>query len=77
VVVGGKPIRLRPDGTFSFRFSLPDGQYPLRVTAQAADRTEMRSANLEFSRSTDYQGDVGQHPQDSALRPPRPENLTP
>jgi hypothetical protein len=29
VTVGGRPLRLRPDGTFSCRFSLPDGEYEL------------------------------------------------
>src|SRR6185436_16351739 len=26
VTIGGRTIQLRPDGTFSFRFALPDGQ---------------------------------------------------
>ena len=53
---------LRPDGTFSYRFSLPDGRYELPAVATSADGTDSRSAGLEFSRSTEYRGDVGNHP---------------
>ncbi|HMP82566.1 MAG TPA: DUF4912 domain-containing protein [Verrucomicrobiota bacterium] len=73
VTVGGRPVKLRPDGTFSFRFSLPDGQYELPVVAVSADGTEGCGAELKFSRSTELRGDVGVHPQDAALKPPSPE----
>jgi hypothetical protein len=70
VTLAGRPIRLRPDGTFSFRFALPDGQYELPAVAVSADGTDGRKADLAFSRSTDYTGEVGAHPQDPQLRPP-------
>lgn len=70
VTIGGRPVKLRPDGSFSFRFALPDGQYELPVTAVSADNTEARHADVKFSRATDYVGDVGQHPQDPALKVP-------
>ncbi|HXJ55893.1 MAG TPA: DUF4912 domain-containing protein [Verrucomicrobiae bacterium] len=75
VTIGGRTIRLRPDGTFSYRFSLPDGQYDLPAVATSADGTDSRSAGLKFSRTTQYQGDVQKHPQDPSLRPPSPEHV--
>lgn len=75
VTIGGEPVKLRPDGSFSYRFALPDGQYELPVTATSADGTEARHADLKFSRATECIGDVGQHPQDPALKPPTPENV--
>jgi len=76
VTIGGRAVKLRPDGSFSFRFALPDGQYELPVTAVSSDNTEARHADLKFSRATGYIGEVGQHPQDPALKPPTPENAT-
>ncbi len=73
VRIAGRPIRLRSDGSFSFRFSLPDGDYDLPITARAAHGEE-RSAELRFYRSSQYAGQVGAHPQDPALKPPLPEN---
>ena len=70
VTIGGRTIRLRPDGSFSYRFSLPDGHYELPAVATSADGTDTRSAELEFSRQTAYHGDVKAHPQDAALKPP-------
>ena len=70
VTIGGRAIKLRPDGSFSFRFALPDGDYSLPAVAVSADGDDSRCAALKFSRSTDYQGDVGRHPQDPALKPP-------
>lgn len=75
VTLGGNQIKLRPDGSFSYRFSLPDGKYDLPAVAVSADGTDGRVAELKFSRRTDYQGDVGAHPQDPSLKPPLPENV--
>jgi uncharacterized protein len=71
VTIDERPVKLRPDGSFSFRFSLPDGQYSLPAAAHSADGVETRRAHLKFSRDTAYQGDVGAHPQDQNLKPPR------
>jgi len=68
VTIGGRVIKLRPDGTFSFRFALPDGEYELPAVAVSADKTDGRAAELKFSRSTEYRGDVGAHPQDPSLQ---------
>lgn len=75
VTLGGNQIKLRPDGSFTYRFSLPDGKYDLPAVAVSADGTDGRAADLKFSRSTEYLGDVGQHPQDPSLKPPLPENV--
>jgi hypothetical protein len=70
VTIGDRKIKLRPDGSFSFRFALPDGDYQLPAAAHSADGEETRSADLRFHRGTAYQGEVGVHPQDKNLRPP-------
>lgn len=75
VTIGGRKIQLRPDGSFSYRFSLPDGQYELPAIATSADGTDSRSAGLKFSRHTVYHGDVKAHPQDPALKIPSPANV--
>jgi uncharacterized protein len=75
VSIGRRPIRLREDGTFSYRFVLPDGAYELPVVAIAQDRHDGRAAELRFSRATRYSGEVGAHPQDPRLKAPAPENL--
>jgi uncharacterized protein len=69
VAIGGRPIELRADGSFSYRFSLPDGEYRLPIAA--ISRTgEQRGATLEFFRKTSTSGTVGVHPQDPGLVPP-------
>ena len=75
VTLGGHEIKLRPDGSFSYRFSLPDGKYDMPAVAVSADGDDARAAELKFMRATEYLGDVGAHPQDPALKPPLPENL--
>ena len=75
VTIGERRIRLRPDGSFSYRFALPDGNYELPITAVSVD-DDRRHVALSFSRNTVSRGEVGKHPQDPALRPPAVENLT-
>lgn len=75
VTIGGQQIKLRPDGSFTFRFSLPDGTFELPAVAVSADGTEARAAELKLSRETTHQGEVGTHPQDPSLKPPLPGNL--
>jgi hypothetical protein len=75
VTIGGRKIRLRPDGTFSYRFAFPDGNYELPIVAVSADGTDGRGAEMKFARETEFRGDVGVHPQDSALKNPLPENV--
>ena len=68
VSIGGRKIKLRPDGSFSYRFALPDGRYEMPVVAVSADGTDGRAAEMKFSRGTEYRGHVGAHPQDPALQ---------
>jgi uncharacterized protein len=75
VSIAGQPVKLRPDGSFNFRFALPDGQYELPVVAVSSDETDGRGAELKFTRSTEFRGDVGAHPQDPTLNPPTPDNV--
>ncbi|HVM50490.1 MAG TPA: DUF4912 domain-containing protein [Candidatus Acidoferrum sp.] len=74
VTIDGKPIELRDDGTFSFRFALPDGEYHLHVSAQSTGG-DLRSADLRFARRSGYAGEVGAAPQDPLLKTPAAENL--
>ncbi|MBA4148249.1 MAG: DUF4912 domain-containing protein [Verrucomicrobia bacterium] len=76
VTIGDRQIKLRPDGTFSYRFILPDGDYHLPAQATSVDGDDTRSAGLKFTRKTDYRGDVGEHPQDPNMRAPRVENIS-
>ncbi len=75
VTLGGNPVKLRPDGSFSFRFALPDGNYDLPAVAVSADGTDARAADLKFSRQTEYLGEVGIHPQDPSLKAPLADNI--
>ena len=58
VTIGGRKIRLRPDGTFSYRFALPDGKFDLPAIATNAAGNDARAAELR---------DLLRHP--AALRP--------
>jgi uncharacterized protein len=75
VTIGGRKIKLRPDGSFSYRFALPDGRYEMPAVAVSADGTDARAAELMFTRTTEFRGDVGTHPQDPSLKTPTPENV--
>lgn len=74
VTIGGRPIALRPDGTFSYRFALPDGNYELPVVASSTCG-DQRAAKLSFYRGTAYFGGAGAQPQRSDLRPPGVESI--
>ncbi len=54
VTLGGLPVKLRPDGTFSYRIALPDGQHELVAEAVSADKKEKRTAHFSFTRLTKY-----------------------
>ena len=69
VMLGRWPVQVRPDGTFSLRFALPDGGYELVLSALSVEG-ESRQAVLKVSRSSEYQGEVGVDSQDEALTVP-------
>lgn len=58
VRIDGHDITLSKDGTFSYHFVFPDGQFHIPIEATSADGVEMRSALLSFLRMTELEGDV-------------------
>ncbi|MBI5815247.1 MAG: DUF4912 domain-containing protein [Nitrospinae bacterium] len=48
----GRKMALRPDGTFTARFFLPDGIRDIPVTAESSDGVELREISPTVSRST-------------------------
>jgi hypothetical protein len=52
VTIGGRPIKLNPDGTFRFQMSFPDGFIDFPIMAVAADGEQMRSIHMQFTRET-------------------------
>lgn len=52
VKVQGRPVKLRPDGTFALRFALPDGEQTLDVSACDKDGDFARSVTPVVSRHT-------------------------
>ena len=75
VTIAGRPVALRADGSFSFRFALPDGNFTLPAIAVNSAGTDGRSAQLRFTRATVLTGEVGVHPQDTRLKPPIAEAI--
>ena len=54
VRLGDKKVDLRPDGTFSMRFALPDGKIPLPFTATSKDKIDTKKITTEVERKTFY-----------------------
>lgn len=52
VTIGGRPIKLNPDGTFRFQMSFQDGLIDYPIVAVAADGEQTRSIHMEFNRQT-------------------------
>lgn len=52
VTVQDREIRLRPDGTFTLRFALPDGKQVIPVKAVSSDNLEERTITPVVSRDT-------------------------
>jgi len=52
VTVQGMPINLRPDGTFTLRYYLPDGKQIIPVKAISADKIEERTITPIVTRET-------------------------
>lgn len=52
VTVAGKEIKLRPDGTFTLRFALPDGKQVIPIKAVSSDKIEERTIAPIVSRET-------------------------
>ncbi|MBU3664607.1 MAG: DUF4912 domain-containing protein [Chthoniobacterales bacterium] len=69
VTIDGKPVALRPDGSFRYHFVFPDGKYEIPVEATSPDGVETRRAVLRFERTTGREGDVGSTAQPSLGAP--------
>ena len=54
VTLQGEPVKLRPDGTFTMRFSLPDSRQIIPATASSADGVEERTIVLAVERNTKH-----------------------
>jgi hypothetical protein len=52
VTIGGRPIKLNPDGTFRFQMSFQDGLIDYPIVAVAADGEQTRSIHMKFNRET-------------------------
>jgi hypothetical protein len=52
VTIQGEPLKLRPDGTFTMRFKLPDSRQIIPATAASADGVEERTVVLAVERNT-------------------------
>jgi hypothetical protein len=52
VTLSGKPIKLRPDGSFTVRQSMPDRRQVLPVVAGSSDGVEQRTVVLAVERNT-------------------------
>jgi uncharacterized protein len=52
VSIGGRPIKLQPDGTFRFHMSFQDGLIDYPIVAVAIDGEQQRSVHMKFERET-------------------------
>ncbi len=52
VTLQGEPVKLRPDGTFTMRFSLPDSRQIIPAVATSPDGIEERTIVLAVERNT-------------------------
>ena len=65
VTMQGRPVQLRPDGTFTLRYGLPDGKYTFDCHAGSSDGVEERVIIPVVSRNTERPAPVikaGKHP---------------
>ena len=53
LTVQGKEIKLRPDGTFTLRFALPDGKQVIPVEATSSDQLDRRKITPIVTRKTE------------------------
>ena len=53
VTMQGRPVQLRPDGTFTLRYGLPDGKYTFDCHAESSDGIEERVITPVISRNTE------------------------
>ena len=64
VTLGGEPVKLRPDGTFTVRQSMPDKRQVLPVVANSGDGVEQRTIVLAVERNTKVMEAIIREPND-------------
>ena len=69
VTLAGQPVKLRPDGTFTVRKSLPDRRQVLPVVAGSGDGLEQRTIILAIERNTKVMEPVKREPSEQATQP--------
>jgi hypothetical protein len=52
VTLHGEPVKLRPDGTFTVRYSLPNCRQVIPAVAASGDGVEQRTIILAVERNT-------------------------
>ena len=52
VMLGGEPVKLRPDGSFTVRLSMPDRRQVIPIVACSKDGVEQRTVVLAVERNT-------------------------
>ena len=52
VTLQGEPLKLRPDGSFSVRFDLPNRRQVIPIVASTKDGIEQRTIVLAVERNT-------------------------
>ncbi len=59
VTCQGRPVSLRPDGTFTLRFALPDGGQIIPCTAVSADRVDTITITPRVEKTTSHEEQRG------------------
>ena len=52
LTVQNREVKLRPDGTFTLRYTLPDGKQAISIKAVSSDKIEERTITPIVSRET-------------------------
>jgi hypothetical protein len=52
VTLAGEPVKLRPDGSFTIRLSMPDKRQVLPIVSSSADGVEQRTVVIAVERNT-------------------------
>lgn len=73
VTIFGRPVELRPDGSFTFRCALPDGRFEVPMRAIHPQGSDVREATVTLARQTRAWGGVGSHPGTEGL--PLPDSI--
>ncbi len=62
VTLGGKPVKIRHDGTFTIRMSMPEGRQVLPVVSSSGDGMQQQTIILAIERNTKTMEPVAREP---------------